>query len=104
VTLFVISIVAPKNVSYFSPCTFAFDPPAGHNLSIIVTYRNELSLDLRAHPTSGPSCGALKCPAMQWQVATATPLVVVLAGHGRQESAGSGRGRYIPAGQAVKGK
>jgi len=46
-------------------------------------------LDLLAHPISGPFCGALKCPAMQGQVATATPLMDVLAGHGRQESARS---------------
>jgi len=37
----------------------------------------------------GPSCGALKYPAKQGHIATANPLVVVLAGHGRQESAGS---------------
>jgi len=37
----------------------------------------------------GPSCEALKYLAMQGQIATATPLVFVLAGHGRQESAGS---------------
>ena len=49
----------------------------------------------------GPSCGALKYLAMQGQIATATPLVIVLAGHGRQESVGSEL--YIPAGQTERG-
>jgi len=51
-----------------------------------------------------PSCGVLKYPSRQGQVAKVTLFLTVFAGHGRQESAGSGRGRYIPAGQAVKGK
>jgi len=38
---------------------------------------------------------------MQGQIATATPLVIVLAGHGRQESVGSEL--YIPAGQTERG-
>jgi len=40
---------------------------------------------------------------MQEQFATATPLWFVLAGQGRQESAGSVRERYVPAGQAKGG-
>ena len=51
----------------------------------------------------GPSPAALKCPAMQGQIATGTPLVVVLAGHVRQEPAGSECERYIPVGQAERG-
>ena len=52
----------------------------------MLTYE-KTEVDLREHATSGPSSGALKCRVMQGQLATATPLVVVLAGHGRQESA-----------------
>ena len=33
----------------------------------------------------------------------ATPVLIVLAGHGTQESGGSERERYIPAGQAERG-
>ena len=52
----------------------------------------------------GPSPAALKCPAMQGQIATGTPLVVVvLAGHVRQEPAGSECEWYVPAGQAERG-
>ena len=40
---------------------------------------------------------------MQEQFATATLLWSVLAGQGRQESAGSVRERYVPAGQAKGG-
>ena len=61
-------------------------------------------LDLRQHPSIRQSCGALKYPAMHGQLATATPLVTVLAGHVRQEPAGSEDERYIPAGQAVQEK
>ena len=51
----------------------------------------------------GPSRGALKYPAMQGHIATVTPVVIVLAGHGRQESAGFECERYVPAGQAERG-
>ena len=61
-------------------------------------------LDLRLQPSIGQSSGALKYPAMQGQLATATPLVTVLAGHDRQEPAGSEDERYFPAGQAVQEK
>ena len=40
---------------------------------------------------------------MQGHIATATPVVIVLAGHGRQESAGFEREWYVPAGQAERG-
>jgi len=54
--------------------------------------------DLPVQPTFGPSRGALKYPPIQGQIATATPLWSVLAGHGRQESAGSEHEQYVPAG------
>ena len=59
--------------------------------------------DILVQRKLGPSCGALKYPAVQGHIATATPVVIVLAGHGRQESAGSERERYVPAGQAERG-
>jgi len=53
-------------------------------------------------PTFGPSHGALKYPGMQGQVAAATPLWSVLAGHCRQ---GTPRSKlYIPEGQADQGE
>jgi len=58
-----------------------------------VTLKLRTAVGGRAHPIFGSFCGALKCPAMQEQFATATPLVVVLAGHGTQESEGSKRER-----------
>ena len=51
-------------------------------------------------PTLAFSRAALKNPAIQGQTATATPLLMVFAGHELQEL-GSDSERWVPAGQAM---
>ena len=56
------------------------------------------------HPAAGPSEAFLENPFKQGHSATATPVVIVLSGHGRQEVTGSVAERYVPAGQAGGGQ